>query len=363
MARDGKEPQGSMGDDTPLAVLSKKPQLLYNYFKQLFAQVTNPPIDPIREESIMSLVTIIGQKANLLDNDKKGYKFIQLDSPILSDVDLEKISKINSQSLRAVKIPMLFRSPGTGEDLVEALDLLCQRAKDAILEGYNVIILSDTTINKQQAPIPALLATSALQHYLINNKLRTNVNIILETGEAKEVMHFALLIGYGATAINPYLAYETIDQLAKKELYVGHKSAEQLKENYNEAVCHGLLKIISKMGISTIQSYRSAQIFECIGINSDVVEKYFTGTPTRIEGIGLDIIAKETLARHNIAYNKLRNPIDTLELGGKYNYRRNEERHMFNPYTITTLQKSEWKNRTSSSCYSRNRFNITTTTS
>ena len=344
MARDGKEPQGSMGDDTPLAVLSKKPQLLYNYFKQLFAQVTNPPIDPIREESIMSLVTIVGQKANLLDNDKKDYTFIQLDTPILSDVDLEKISKINNQSLRAVKIPMLFRSPGTGQDLVEALDLLCERAKDSILEGYNVIILSDRNINKQQAPIPALLATSALQHYLIKNKLRTNVNIILETGEAKEVMHFALLIGYGATAINPYLAYETIDQLAKKELYVGHKRAEVLKENYNKAICHGLLKIISKMGISTIQSYRSAQIFECIGINSDVVEKYFTGTPTRIEGIGLDIIAKETLTRHNIAYNKLRNPIDTLELGGKYNYRRNEEKHMFNPYTITTLQKSVREN-------------------
>ena len=253
MARDGKEPQGSMGDDTPLAVLSKKPQLLYNYFKQLFAQVTNPPIDPIREESIMSLVTIVGQKANLLDNDKKDYTFIQLDTPILSDVDLEKISKINNQSLRAVKIPMLFRSPGTGQDLVEALDLLCERAKDSILEGYNVIILSDRNINKQQAPIPALLATSALQHYLIKNKLRTNVNIILETGEAKEVMHFALLIGYGATAINPYLAYETIDQLAKKELYVGHKSADVLKENYNKAICHGLLKIISKMGISTIQ--------------------------------------------------------------------------------------------------------------
>ena len=243
----------------------------------------------------MSLVTIVGQKANLLDNDKKDYKFIQLDTPILSDVDLEKISKINNQSLRAVKIPMLFRSPGTGQDLVEALDLLCEIAKDSILEGYNVIILSDRNINKQQAPIPALLATSALQHYLIKNKLRTNVNIILETGETKEVMHFALLIGYGATAINPYLAYETIDQLAKKELYVGHKSAEVLKENYNKAICHGLLKIISKMGISTIQSYRSAQIFECIGINSDVVEKYFTGTPTRIEGIGLDIIADTIL--------------------------------------------------------------------
>ena len=340
MANKGSESIGSMGYDSPLAVLSNKPQLLYNYFKQLFAQVTNPPIDPIREKIIMSLMTIIGQKGNLLDNKQKDFKFIQLEHPILSDEDLEKISKVNNTTLRAVKIPMLFRSASNGEDLVSAIDLLCERAKDAILEGYNIIILSDKNINKHQAPIPALLATSALQQYLIKNKLRTNVNIILETGEAREVMHFALLIGYGATAINPYLAYETIDDLSSKGLYVENLSTKELKKNYIKSICAGLLKVISKMGISTIQSYRSAQIFEAIGINSSVIDEYFTGTPSRIEGIDLDIIVKEALDRHHIAFDKLRNPINNLSLGGQYSYRRDEEHHMFNPYTITKLQQS-----------------------
>lgn len=344
MASKGSEPIGSMGYDTSLAVLSQRPQLLYNYFKQLFAQVTNPPIDPIREKSIMSLITIIGQKGNLLDNEKKDFKFIQLDHPILTDIDLEKLSKVNNATLRAIKIPMLFSYPSDGDGLVDAIDLLCERARDAILEGYNIIILSDKNINKHQAPIPALLAISALQQYLIKNKLRTNVNIILETGEAREVMHFALLIGYGATAINPYLAFETIDDLQRKELYVDNLSNEDLKDNYIKAICAGLLKVISKMGISTIQSYRSAQIFEALGINNSVIDKYFTGTPSRIEGIGLDIIAKESLERHHIAYDKLRNPIDSLKLGGEYAYRRNEESHMFNPYTITKLQQSTRNN-------------------
>ncbi len=340
MATNGKEPEGSMGCDTPLAVLSNKPQLLYNYFKQLFAQVTNPPIDPLREEIIMSLMTIVGQRGNLLDRSHRDFNFIQLNHPILRNCDLDKIYKISNENIRTVKIPMLFKSPGDGEDLKNALDLLCKRAKDAIEEGYNVIILSDKNINKHQVPIPALLATSTLHHYLIKNKLRTDVNIIIETGEAREVMHFALLIGYGATAINPYLAFETIEELSREGIYVDDKAIEELKNNYIKSICAGLLKVISKMGISTIQSYRSAQIFEAIGLNSEIVEKYFTGTPSRIEGIDLDIIAKETLIRHGIAFNKLRNPIDSLELGGQYSYRRNEEHHMFNPYTITKLQQS-----------------------
>ena len=340
MASNGTEPIGSMGYDTSLAVLSKRPQLLYNYFKQLFAQVTNPPIDPIRENSIMSLMTIIGQKGNLLDNERKDFKFIQLEHPILTDIDLEKLGKVNNDTLRAIKIPMLFSYPSDGKGLINALELLCERTKDAILEGYNIIILSDKNINKHQAPIPALLATSALQQYLIRNKLRTNVNIILETGEAREVMHFALLIGYGATAINPYLAFETIEDLQRKELYIDNLNDEELKENYIKAICAGLLKVISKMGISTIQSYRSAQMFEALGISSSVVDKYFTGTPSRIEGIDLDIIAKESLERHHVAYDKLRNPIDNLTLGGEYAYRRDEDPHMLNPYTITKLQQS-----------------------
>ena len=344
MANKGAEPIGSMGYDTPLAVLSNKPQLLYNYFKQLFAQVTNPPIDPIRERIIMSLMTIIGQKGNLLDNEKNDFKFIQLKHPILSDIDLQKISKVNNSTLRSTKIPMLFRSSSNGEDLVSALELLCERAKEAILEGYNILILSDKDINKHQSPIPALLATSALQQYLIKNKLRTNVNIILETGEAREVMHFALLIGYGATAVNPYLAYETIEDLARNKLYVNNEPVDKLKENYTNAICAGLLKVISKMGISTIQSYRGAQMFEAIGINNSVIEKYFTGTPSRIEGIDLDIIVKEALSRHHMAYDRLRNPINHLQIGGQYSYRRDEDYHMFNPYTITKLQQSTKNN-------------------
>ncbi len=344
MASKATEPIGSMGYDTSLAVLSEKPQLLYSYFKQLFAQVTNPPIDPIREKSVMSLMTIVGQKGNLLDNKKEDFKFIQLEQPILTDIELEKLSKVNNCTLRAIKIPMLFSYPSDGNGLVEAIDLLCERAKDAVLEGYNIIILSDKNINKHQAPIPALLATSALQQYLIKNKLRTNINIILETGEVREVMHFALLIGYGATAINPYLAFETIEDLHEKQLYVESLSAKELKANYVEAICAGLLKVISKMGISTIQSYRSAQIFEALGISSEVIDKYFTGTPSRIEGIDLDIIASECTQRHHSAYDKLRNPIETLKLGGEYAYRRDEEHHMFNPYTITKLQQSTKNN-------------------
>ncbi len=340
MAKDAKEPIGSMGYDTPLAVLSNKPQLLYNYFKQSFAQVTNPPIDPIRERSIMSLTTILGEMVNLLDDKKQDCKFIQLDNPILTDIELEKIIKINNEDLRAIKIPITYRSPGNGEDLIKALDLLCERSKNAIEEGYNIIILSDREVNKHQAAIPSLLATSALQQYLIKNKLRTNTSIIVETGEAREIMHFALLIGYGATAVNPYLAFETIDYLVKKDLYIKDISSEEAKKNYIEAICKGLLKIISKMGISTIQSYRSAQIFEAIGLNNELVEKYFTGTPSRIEGINLDIITRDTLIRHERAFNRLRNPIDTLELGGQYSYRRNQDYHMFNPVTISKLQQS-----------------------
>ncbi|WP_069997648.1 glutamate synthase large subunit [Cellulosilyticum sp. I15G10I2] len=340
MAKDGKEPIGSMGTDTPLAVLSDKPQLLYNYFKQLFAQVTNPPIDPIREELVMSLVSFFGQNSNLLKNEVQDFSFIQLEHPILSNEDLEKISKLNISDLRATKIPTLFKAPGTGKDLETALDILCERAKLAILEGYNVIILSDRNIDNYHAPIPTLLAVSALNQYLIREKLRTNINIVVETGEAREVMHFALLIGYGATAINPYLAFETIDDLIDNNLYLEDIPKEKAHYNYMKSIKGGLLKVISKMGISTIQSYRCAQIFEAIGLNSDLISKYFTGTASRIEGIGLDIIAKEAMTRHIVGYAKLRNPIEALEQGGQYHYRRNGEKHLFSPNTIAKLQQS-----------------------
>ena len=340
MAKDGKEPVGSMGTDTPLAVLSNKPQLLYNYFKQLFAQVTNPPIDPIREELVMSLVSFIGQNANLLDTKTKDFSFIQLEHPVLSNEDLEKLSKLNTSDLKATKVPMLFKTPGTGNDLENALDLLCQRAKTAIADGYNVLILSDRGVNRYEAPIPALLAVSALNHFLIREKLRTNVNIVVETGEAREIMHCALLIGYGATAINPYLAFETIDDLIDNKLYLEDIVKEKAYYNYIKSIKAGLLKVISKMGISTIQSYRSAQIFEAIGLNSDLVKKYFTGTASRIEGIGLDIIAEESITRHTAGYAKLRSAHAALEQGGQYHYRRDGEKHLFSPEAIAKLQQS-----------------------
>ena len=340
MGINGQEAIGSMGTDTPLAVLSDKPQLLYSYFKQLFAQVTNPPIDPIREELVMSLVSFIGERRNLLDTTAPTHKFIQLEYPVLTNDELEKVSQLNSEDLRAFKLPMLFKAPGTGEDLKYAIDLLCQRAHKAIDQGYNILILSDRNVDHHHAPIPALLATAALQHYLIRNKLRTNVNIIVETAEAREVMHFALLIGYGATAINPYLAFESLTGLSKQSLYLENVEIEKAHKNYVKSISKGLLKILSKMGISTIQSYRSAQIFEAIGLNQEIIDEYFTGTPSRIEGIDLDIIAEETMLRHNAAFNKLPLSSDALEQGGQYHYRRDGEYHLFNPDTISKLQQS-----------------------
>ncbi|MGL4738314.1 MAG: glutamate synthase large subunit [Cellulosilyticaceae bacterium] len=340
MAATGKEAIGSMGNDAPLAVLSDKPQLLYNYFKQLFAQVTNPPIDPIREELVMSLVSFIGQKVNLLDQSDRDAKFLQLSHPILSNTDLAKISKLDNSDLRAIRIPMLFKHPGTGMNLAYAIDTLCERAKAAIGDGYNIIILSDRDMDRYEVPIPALLATSALQQYLIKHKLRTNVNIVVETGEAREVMHFALLIGYGATAINPYLAFESIDGLIAEGLYLEQITSEKAHANYIKSVKLGLLKVISKMGISTIQSYRSAQIFEAIGLGKELVEKYFTGTASRIGGIDLDTLALEAMIRHRLAYGKRRHTDGQLEQGGQYHYRPDGEYHHFNPYTISKLQQA-----------------------
>ncbi|MHC1748180.1 MAG: glutamate synthase large subunit [Cellulosilyticaceae bacterium] len=340
MALSGKEAIGSMGNDAPLAVLSDKSQLLYHYFKQLFAQVTNPPIDPIREELVMSLISFIGQKVNLLDQSEKDFKFLKLRQPILSNAELAKISKLNTRDLRAIRVPMLFKHPGKASDLEEAIETLCERAKVAIEDGCNIIILSDRDMDRYLVPIPALLATSALQQYLIKNKLRTNVNIVVETGEAREVMHFALLIGYGATAINPYLAFESIDQLIEEGLYLDGIEREKAHANYIKSIKLGLLKIISKMGISTIQSYRSAQIFEAVGLHHTLTQKYFTGTASRIEGIDLETLAKETMVRHHEAYDTLRSAGNHLSQGGQYHQRPDGEYHHFNPYTISKLQQA-----------------------
>ncbi|WP_304941965.1 glutamate synthase large subunit [Vallitalea guaymasensis] len=339
----GKEAISSMGNDAPLAVLSEKPQLLSNYFKQLFAQVTNPPIDPIREKLVMSLKQFIGYKGNILGelNEKKNINFIELDSPILDNASFEKIRHIHHKDFRAVKIPIIFPVSKEGEGLEEALDSLNERVISNINEGYNVIILSDRNIDKYNAPIPSLLATSSVHHHLIKQKLRTKVDIIVETGDARDVMHMALLIGYGATAVNPYVALDTIMHLVENKLYVTEDiSYEEAYSRYKKAIGNGLLKILSKMGIGTLQSYHGAQIFEAVGINSDIINKYFPGTPSRIQGIGIDIIAKEVIMRHSVAFNSLRNPYQNLLEGGNLHWRKESEAHLFNPDTISKLQQS-----------------------
>ncbi len=339
----GKEPIGSMGNDTPLAVLSDKPQLLYNYFKQLFAQVTNPPIDPIREKLVMSLKQFIGDYGNILDelDLEQDVHFIELEQPILTNNNFEKIYHIENKDFRAVKIPTVFPVSKAGNGLKDALDSLNDRVVNSIKEGYNVIILSDRALDKYNAPIPSLLATASVHHYLISQKLRTKVDIIVETGDARDVMHMALLIGYGATAINPYIAFDSIHFLVKNQLYLSDLlDVETAYNNYISAIGKGLLKILSKMGIGTLQSYGGAQIFEAVGLEHRIIDTYFTGTPSRIEGIGLDVIAKEVILRHHTAYNTLRNPYKHMLEGSNMNWRKEGEAHLFNPETISKLQQS-----------------------
>lgn len=339
----GKEAISSMGNDAPLAVLSDEPQLLTNYFKQLFAQVTNPPIDPIREKLVMSLKQFIGYKGNILRDlkPKKNINFIELDQPILDNASFEKIRHIHHKDIRSVKIPITFSASKGGTGLEEALDSLNERVIRNIEEGYNVIILSDRYIDKYNAPIPSLLATASVHHHLISQKLRTKVDIIVEAGDARDVMHMALLIGYGATAINPYVAFDTILHLTTHKLYVTEELSEkEAYKRYIKALGSGLLKILSKMGIGTLQSYHGAQIFEAVGIHGDVINRYFPGTPSRIEGIGLDIIAEEVIVRHSNAFNTYRNPYRNLLEGGNLHWRTESEAHLFNPDTISKLQQS-----------------------
>jgi glutamate synthase domain-containing protein 1 len=301
MASTGQEPKGSMGSDQPLAVLSEKPQLLYWYFKQMFAQVTNPAIDPIREELVMSLMTFIGNPEQILLEIPQHARLIKLRHPVLSNEDLERIRSLPQSDFQSIILPASFPGGGSGAQLAKALDDLCERAGNAVGEGARVLIISDRKLPEDQAPVPMLLAVAAVNRHLVRKGLRTRVGIIAETGEAREVMHLALLLGYGATAVNPYLAFETISHLASQKMLDSNIGIAQAIENYTRALCGGLLKIMSKMGISTLRSYRSAQIFEAIGLNSAVVNAYFEGTPTRIEGLGLDEIAREANLRHETA--------------------------------------------------------------
>jgi glutamate synthase (ferredoxin) len=338
MAQTGVEAIGSMGTDTPLAVLSDKPQLLYNYFKQLFAQVTNPPIDCIREEIVTSTETTIGSERNLLKPEPESCRLLELKHPILTNEELAKIRHIKQPGFKSITLPILFKASEGEKGLERALEELFAKATQAVNDGYNIIILSDRGLNKENAPIPALLAVSGLHHHLIREGTRTRMGLVLESGEPREVHHFSLLIGYGAGAINPYLAFETLDDMIRQGMLRDIKHKEACK-NFVKAAVKGVVKVISKMGISTIQSYRGAQIFEAIGLNQQLVDKYFTWTASRVEGIGLDIVAKEVLTRHSYAFPDRQVNGHTLDVGGHYQWRADGEVHLFSPQTVHKLQR------------------------
>ncbi len=344
MAIEGKEPVGSMGIDTPLAILSEQPQHLSSYFKQLFAQVTNPPIDPIRERLVMSLATFVGNNGNMLMEDPLTCHSVALKQPVLNNHDLEKIRSIDTGQFQAKTLQCYFRADGKPGSLKSALDRVCEYAVDAVEDGFKVLILQDRAIDSNHAPIPSLLATSAIHHHLIRKGMRGQVGLIVEAGDVWEVHHFACLIGFGATAINPYLALSTIRDMKETGRLQTEEHEDQLKKNYIKAVKDGLLKVFSKMGISTLQSYQGAQIFEILGLNKDVVNKYFSGTTSRIEGMGLDEIAKETLTKHFFSFSKKDIPVDRLPTGGVYQWKRKGEFHLFNPQTIHLLQDSTKRN-------------------
>ncbi len=338
MARDGKEPTGSMGDDTPLAIRSKQSRLLYDYFKQLFAQVTNPPLDAMREELVTSLTTNIGPEQDLFQETAKHCRQFKLNQPILTDDKLEQLRNISHGDLKAKTLETIYEVNEGSNGLSKALDSLCQQASNAIDEGNSILILSDRNISEDNAAIPALLATSAIHHHLILEGKRTRSGLVVESGEPREVHHFALLFTYGAGAVNPYLAFETLDALYDKGR-IDLKDKSMVSDYYIKAIGKGLLKVMSKMGISTLHSYRGSQIVECLGIKEDVVDKYFTGTPSRIGGADLGIIAEEAKNRHQGGFP----PRDIsgklpLAVGGKYQWRRNGEAHQYTPLTIAKLQ-------------------------
>jgi len=339
MAESAQEPIGSMGNDTPLAVLSKGPQLFYSYFKQLFAQVTNPAIDPIREELVMSLDSYLGVEKNILEETARHCHKLLVEQPILNNDELEKIRQIKVNGFRTKTISLLFKTSGK-DSFTKTLNRVCREASSAIKEGYTFIILSDRGINKDYASVPSLLAVSAVHHYLVANTLRTQISIIIETAEPREVHHFALLLGFGADCINPYLAFEAVKSLVKeKELDLNLNTAIH---NYIKAVNKGILKILSKMGLSTLQSYRGAQIFEAIGLNQDIIDKYFSGTVSRVGGAGLEIISQETSLRHKQAFAEKDLGIP-LATGGIYQWKKDGEFHLWNPDSIASLQDAAWK--------------------
>ncbi len=346
MAENAQEPIGSMGNDTPHAVLSAKPQLLFSYFKQLFAQVTNPAIDPIREELVMSLASYLGPEKNILTDGQDHCHKLLISRPILTDTEIEKIRKIKKNGFKTKTISLLFPAVGgcasgakvsDGKvDFAKALEKIFKEAERAIKQGYTFLILSDRGVNKNYAGLPSLLAVSALHHYLVRRSLRNQISIILESGEPREVNHFALLFGYGVDCVNPYLAFRAVERLViDKDLLL---DAGKAKHNYIKAIDKGILKVLSKMGISTLQSYRGAQIFEAVGLSRGVIENYFSGTVSRVNGASLEAITEETIMRHREAFPP--RPLDTdhLNTGGVYQWKRDGEFHLWNPDSIAALQ-------------------------
>src|SRR5215472_14645737 len=339
MAQEGDDPLGSMGTDTPLAVLSSKPKLLYNYFKQNFAQVTNPPIDSTREALVMSLVSMIGPRPNLLGHHAGSHYRLEVSQPILTNAELEKVRAISSlvgDAFRTKTIDVTWPAGEGAPGMARAVDRICSQATDAVLDGFNILILSDRAVSPTRIPMPALLATAAVHHHLIRRGLRTSAGLVVETGEAREVHHFCVLAGYGAEAINPYLAFATLEQVRTEDGLP--LSAEEVQKNYLKALDKGILKVISKMGISTYQSYCGAQIFDAVGLQSDFVEKYFTGTATTIEGVDLRAVAEEAMQRHARAYGD--DPLyrEMLDVGGDYAFRLRGEAHAWTPQSVAKLQ-------------------------
>ena len=338
MVKEGKDPIGSMGNDTPLAVLSNYSQLLYNYFQQVFAQVTNPPIDAIREQFVTSTSTLLGAEGNLLDPAEASCQRIRLDSPILTNKDLIKLKSLNSVPFQSRTFPMVFEANKGENGLEPALTRLFQNVDDAVSEGVSLIILSDQDLNKDVAAIPALLAVSGLHQHLVGQGTRTKVSIIVESGEPRDIHHLCMLIGYGADAINPYLVYATIEDFYHNGKLADLDLSKAIK-NYTKAVTKGIVKVLSKMGISTVQSYRGAQIFEAVGIHPTVIDKYFTGTSVQLGGIKLETIAKETLIRHEMAF-ETENQEQPLFVGGDFKWRKGGEEHAFSPDIIRMLKQA-----------------------
>jgi len=340
MTLNGQEPIGSMGNDTPLAVLSDRPKLLFNYFKQLFAQVTNPAIDPLREGLVMSLMTFVGKKQNLLEETAGHCRQLKLPHPILANEDIERLRTAKRGDLKVATISAVFdtKAANVTNSIRGALVELVETAEEAIRKGASLIIISDRQVSPSKAPIPSLLATAAVHQGLLNRGLRGEAGLIVESGEPREVMHFCLLCGFGANAINPYLAFETLNYLRQEEEFPAEMEPSQIADNYIAAVKKGILKTMSKMGISTLRSYTGAQLFEAVGLNRSFVDEYFTGTSSRISGIGLAEIAQEALARHNAAFQQRPAGALELEFGGEYRWRNNSEGHLWNPTTVSRLQ-------------------------